>query len=496
MKHLTNEYGIKLFNKFKKKALEYVGCGDIESAIRFIKSAAWVSYEFYLTYKDDELEELLQRISKHIENTQTYIKREKTIAFIDVFSKDTQGLSTQYIDAIIESKYNLIYLYEKEFDNDSLLYHKLSNYPKCTLIKVPQAKSSLKTSQWIYDTIIEYGIDKILTQLLPDSAAECIAIYALPRTIKRFQINLTDHAFWLGSGCFDYTLEFRQQGCSISTLYRGFNEDQVLLLPFYPVQNNVPFMGFPPLVKDKVIIFSGGASYKVIDEDDTFFQLCKGILDGNENAVILFATNDISDAIKKRINQLNINERFVLLPFRKDIAACFQNIDIYLNTYPTGGGLMCQYAAQNSVPILNYLNTNIEGCINQKGCVSFTKKSKKDFWDEAIKLCSDKRYRFKKGIELHQVIISEQEFIENFKIAISKLKTPIPVVINSNTASTYSKEAKIQSLNNTNEFRINLIRKLGFRFSLLFIPLILLKELPHFIMNNFILSNSYLNYKR
>lgn len=481
---LTKDYGISLYKIFKDEARQCLNKGNLENAIVFIRSAAWINYNFFLTYSDEELEYYLQQISLSIHKQTKFVTRPNAISFVNVFSKDTQGLSIQYVEAIISAGFDLLYIYENDLQEDSLLFSILSHAPKVKLLRLPNTIKGFEKAQWIYDSIIEYGTSRLLMQLLPDSASECIALYALPPEISRFQINLTDHAFWLGCGCFDYTLEFRQRGCSISTMYRGFHKDQILLLPFYPVINDVPFSGFPHQAEGAVKIFSGGASYKIMDTDDTFLRMCNEILKQNTNAVILFATKDFSGAIKKRIKQLKIDNNFILLPFREDIASCFRNIDIYLNTFPYGGGLMCQYAAQNAIPILNYVNTEIEECVNQKNSVRFTSNTKESFYQEAYKLCQDKDYRQRKGKELHDCVISHSDFNLFFKIAISQHKTPCNISFDSFDFK-LNQEAKIKALNSTDEFKVNLIRRLGLKNSLRFIPCIFLEEISYFIKAKF-----------
>lgn len=62
-----------------------------------------------------------------------------------------------------------------------------------------------------------------------------------------------------------------------------------------------------------------------------------------------------------------------LIGDRHDINEVFKHSDIFLNTYPIGGGLMTQYAAANSKPILSLgvkdeIDTYIvEEMVNQKG---------------------------------------------------------------------------------------------------------------------------------
>lgn len=482
MKELTLEYGLKLIDTFKHKARKSIQRGKFADAITYIRAVAWVKYEFYIGFTDNELENFLRQIS-HIIPHKTFKRNEKDgIVMIDAFSKDTQGLSAQYIDAVISTGSRLLYIYENDFDTQSTLLQTLKSYPLAEIVKVPNTYNEVEKATWIYNIIMDFGATSILMHLLPDSAAECIALYALPNEIRKYQIDLTDHAFWLGVGCSDYTIEFQQIGCSLSFKERGFKIEQILLLPFYPIINNRPFEGFPLLNKDSVIIFSGGAYYKVIDSDDTFFKLSKNILDNNQNAVILFATNDSQGVLKRKLNLFNLKERFILLPFRKDIAAVFEHIDIYFNTYPVGGGLMCQYAANYAVPILNYKKESIEDSVAQKHKVSFTSKTRESFIEESIKLCTDPAYRREQGNILKNAVISSNEFNIGFKKIITNHITPYPLDFDS-VNYTRNQAAKLKSLNSSDYFKIRMLWTLGLCKSIMCMPLILLQEAPHILRN-------------
>lgn len=54
------------------------------------------------------------------------------------------------------------------------------------------------------------------------------------------------------------------------------------------------------------------------------------------------------------IRNNGFQRRVFLLGSRRDIHAVFRACDIYMGTYPIGGGLMSQYAAVNGKPILAY----------------------------------------------------------------------------------------------------------------------------------------------
>ena len=120
-----------------------------------------------------------------------------------------------------------------------------------------------------------------------------------------------------------------------------------------------------------------------------------------------------------------IAKRFMLLPFRTDINEVFRHCDIYLATTPMSGGLMCQYAAVNAKPILQYYppqlasNNETEQVINFNGEASISYTNKEKFLEEAKRLIEDVDYRKARGEELQKNMIKDWQFNELFARTIS-----------------------------------------------------------------------------
>ena len=89
----------------------------------------------------------------------------------------------------------------------------------------------------------------------PIDTAGVACFSQLKDKVMRFQINLTDHAFWLGSTAFDYCIEFRNYGAGISLNERGIDFNKLILLPFYPyINKEQPFLGFDFDIDGKKIL--------------------------------------------------------------------------------------------------------------------------------------------------------------------------------------------------------------------------------------------------
>jgi hypothetical protein len=123
------------------------------------------------------------------------------------------------------------------------------------------------------------------------------------------------------------------------------------------------------------------------------------------------------------------SERVHIIGFRKDINALFAHSDIFLSTYPLGGGLMTQYAAYNKLPILAYDDDNgfghIEALVNHYSSPLKSQKSMADFISYAKRLIESKEYRINEGEKCHDAMMTEEKFNGNLNDLLEFHKTNI-----------------------------------------------------------------------
>lgn len=416
MNSLSISYIQSICAKFEGKVKYCLKLGLNNNAIRFLKVLSYIRYKFYLGYKNDFIEDCIKELSNSINNKKFKENGiEKSIAIIDNVNSDYIGLMPQYLEALISGSYHFLYLYEhKEHSTATRNYlmQTLCAYDRAILKEIPSCKPISK-SQWIYNEICSFGTTKIITHLGEWAIEECVACAALPSQCEQFRINCADHCFWAGASCVDYTLEFRHYGANITLNKRGIDKNHIIYVPFYPLMQVVSFKGFPKECIGKFIFLSGGAIYKIVDEEKTFFKLCKSILDKCPEAILIFAGADLNNSVlSDGIEEYGLQGRFFPVGYRTDIFEVFKHCDVFINTYPVGGGLMCQYAAQCSKPILNYKDKGDEECVAQKTDCNFTFFSEEEFIQEAVKLYSDKEYRIAKGKLFNNAVISKNEFNE------------------------------------------------------------------------------------
>lgn len=348
--------------------------------IEYIELFAKLSYKYNLFYTDDEVENLIDKISTSILGKIEIVNKENKIIFYDSFAMDNRGLTQQYLRAIFSWNCELLYITNNKIGQDIL--NELNNYSKVKIICYE--RNNFNDLKKVVKEIFDFQPEKVLLHFSPwDISGFCI--WNSIKNVNRFLINLTDHAFWLGKGCADYILEFRAYGSYLSVYHRNFPLNKLLLQPYYPIINNKKFEGFPFDKENKLIAFAGSNLYKIAGRENLFLNLIKEILQQNNDLIFVLAGPGDKTDIQDFIDTNKLNERFYLIGNRNDISAVVENIDIFVNTFPMIGGLMSQYAAVLHKPIIGYSSLDLYGYndvedllqITQKGLL--VKKNKAEF---------------------------------------------------------------------------------------------------------------------
>lgn len=431
MFNLTEKKIHRYYDIFKGKAKKTINKGCYDACLRYIQAAAHIGYSFYLGFKDDELEDLLVALSKHIHTLSDNKERKNDeCVFVDSFSIDNGGLIQQYLGAAMSLGYRIRYIAFRDvvLKESSSIGKMLRGYGNAEIIVVPSGKKPLENAQFVYDKIMETQATRLFIHTNPTASIASCAFYALPSSITKYKINLTDHTFWIGTRFIDYSLEFRPYGCVASIKQRGLKREQMLYLPFYPIMNRSTFKGFPQEADGKLILFSGGAYYKIFDNNDTYFKLVKAILDANPNMILLFAGAGEEKLLKQKIEQYQLSERFMVIGHRSDITEVFENCDIYLNTYPFGGGLMTQFAAQMGKPIVNYHTSNTalaEEFVCQLKQINISDNTIEGVVARVNRLASSKDFRKSYGAAIQECVVSPDKFNQLFNYCIQHSKSPV-----------------------------------------------------------------------
>lgn len=407
---LANKYLRLSKAKFKK--------GDYNQALKFLKAGCILHYDHEWQYALPDGETILDNIASNIRR-ETIKNAGERIVFYDAFCIDNRALTQQYLQALIKLEVEFLYITTRRIGDKSWanILSQIETCPKASLFSFTD-NHTLESAQQLYDEIINYGAKVLLMQMLPYDTTAVVAFNALKNQVSRYQINLTDHAFWIGTKCLDYNIEFRNYGRAVSEKYRGITSDKEILLPFYPyVDEARKFNGFQFDPSGKVVLFSGGALYKINDVNNTFLSMIVGVLNRHKNVIFVFAGNGDSSIIRRFIKQNRFEDRFFFIGERKDINEVIKRCDIYINTYPMGGGLMCQMAALNSKPVLSLVNndnkiSHIENIVCQLDYQQISYSGLENFMQELDLLINDSKYREQKGESLNKCVIDADTFAQ------------------------------------------------------------------------------------
>ena len=458
----------ELYSGFKSKAVKYYNKREWSLSIKYLEAAAYTAYSFYFNEKDDEIEKGIQQISECIIKRVDYEIRSNRCVFYDSHGNDKGALTQQYIRAIISTGWDMLYIVDKAKPDEKFLpiYYELKQHSeKVKILFVPKNLTGLNKIQFIYDSIVDWHADKLFMHLYPWSCSAIAAFLSLPATITKYHINHTDHTYWAGVSCVDYNFEFREYGCNVSVHNRGISQSKLLLLPYYPIESDEKFHGFPFDPDGKIIIFSGGAYYKTFDEHDTFLKICKALLDIDIRVIIVYAGFGDGNEFKNRISQNGITERFYMLGYRNDLSAIFDHSDFFLNSYPINGGLMCSYAAMHSVPILAYYsgkNVKPESIICQNGYVEISSSSIEALVNKAHTLFDNLREREEYGKSIRNCCIMPDEFNNSFIASVNTGLTQYPFSINDRFKKPeLNRKSTIDLYNKNKQFQKNLVHILG-----------------------------------
>ena len=414
-----------IFIAFRSSLIKSLNSKQYEKALKsaFILDYIYTNYHINDNMYDDNIEILINELSIRLSSKHhDYIPRDNHFVFCDSLAWDNHGLTLQYLHALISMRANILYLVTSEtgYNNCKSIIEELKSYKNAKVLFLQKYCISIKCIEEIIHAIEDYRPVGIFLHSF--SILDAIAVKSITSSTK-YRINLGDHLFWSGIDSTDYVIEFREYGKQLSMRKRNISSDKLLILPFYPIIDNNDFRGFPPLKPNSVILFSGGATYKIVNEENTFLLLIKSLVEANPSLVVLLATRGDDSIIKQFILKNNISDRVIQIDYRKDISEVMKHSDLYLQTYPIGGGLMTQYAAVCGVPILSLLKVSTLNNIPHGNIESFfspfTYRTYYDNVDdllcEAKKLINDKIYRLEVGKLLKKCVISPEQFNKSFQ---------------------------------------------------------------------------------
>lgn len=390
--------------------------GHIKTVLELICVKARLLYVYNQEYKDDQSEELLTSISDMYKGDFSHEGNDDTVLFYDGFGLDTRGLVQQYLLGLITNNYKVLYITAATDKSQQPQVAEILDKGEGSFFCADISGIEDKIC-WMRNFCSIYKFSTAFMYTTPWDVAGIVTFNMLKDSATRYQINLTDHAFWLGINAFDYCLEFRNYGAAITRDYRGVDEHKLVQMPYYPVLNaSIVFQGFPKMCKGKKVVFSGGAPYKTVDADNTFYKLVAAILDKHEDVVFIYAGDGTVEGLDHLIKQYP--ERALHIYERKDLIKVMEHSRLFLNTYPISGALMLQYAAvAGCIPVTlkRKWDEDADGLLLDEERLQETFTDYSEILKEIDRLIDDEAYlRFKKE-QLRGQVITASEFAERLK---------------------------------------------------------------------------------
>lgn len=429
MGKLTKDFVVKVFRDYKKDISIRLAKKQIDSAASLIEKAAEWANLFNFVFYDKDLEDNIREIVRYIGPREPFEPISGRMVFVCSQMHDNGELVRHYARAIADNHIptRMIVLDKQIAFGYSNTLKEIKLADNIDLKLIPPNMGCIETAQMIASLIEEFKPEKILQHFVPNEV-KCLVGVSLILNIPRYNINYTDHAFWLGASFLDYSIEFRPYGFIFSNEKRNVDTNRLFILPYYPIiDESIPFQGFPFDRDGKIVLFSGGNPYKVLGDNDKYFRILDRILLENQNCIALIAI--YTSFMKKKIKEMQCYDRVYLVPFRKDICELIKHIDLFYNTYPVGGGLVCLLAAEYGKPVLAYAK---DGCLlsdfdgmffSQNHNSNFSFNDIDALCKYAYHLCDNIDFRVKEGQKLQESCITREVFALRFNEIINEGKT-------------------------------------------------------------------------
>ena len=403
----------------RKDLLKVVADGEVVKAIKLIETFSEVTLRLNNIKSDDLIERSLKELSsKYIgELPVTNLRNNNLIVFYDQIGT-TVCLGLQYLRGIIAAGYDVVYVYENYRTEISPLLLKEVKAMGIQYKLFGPSTALLSNNHFGGKIISEYinslNPGKILVHPSPSDAIGPIVMYSLPH-IEKFFVVPGDHHYYAGLHSADFLIEFRKFGIGISVNERGIKREKIYKLPYYPIIDALtPFQGYPVDCVNKIVFVTAGATYKFIGSP-IIYVIWEYVLK-KDNTLILFM-GKADKQIRKFIIKHNLQNRFILLGYRKDFNQCVKNADVLINSYPVGGALVCQTAASFGKPIIaycdekEYLFQNVDDIFGSDGSNDrLSKTSLEELKQYIDRLIEDRDYRVEKGETTKKALQTREAF--------------------------------------------------------------------------------------
>lgn len=420
MKH--SEF-FEVVSKLKTAVDEEIKRCNFEQSLNLIEGTSKILYSVNQYYCDDVLEENIGVIIKSIYGEEnSYEPSKNVILFYDGFGLNSRGLVQIYLKALCNIG-KVIYVTDSKNKGsipDVLRILRDGNSDTYYI----NNKEKIKRIDELKSVFEKYKPECAFLYTTPDDVVGVGGFCIFGGCLKRYLINLTDHAFWLGKKACDYFIEYRDYGASVSTKFRGLDKNKLVKLPFYPqIDRNIVFEGFPEgMNANNRFVFSGGSLYKTIGGNGLYYKIIEHILDNYSDVCFWYAGSGESKYIYRLIQKYP--KRVFFTKERKDFFQIIERCYLYLSTYPLSGGLMFQYAAAaGKVPLTLKYSDISDGHLLEQDKLQIEFRNIEEFKLMLDKILTNEAFMKSKSSELKSSVISETCFEQTLRNILYSCKT-------------------------------------------------------------------------
>lgn len=417
---------VRYIDKLKLIAREAFGAKNYEKSLAAISACANILYYYNQYYVDFDLEKILLDIANETITKIDQICDDNTILFYDGFGLDNRGIASNITLGIVKNDYKLIYVTQKySIDKQPLLKEQLNGYD-VEYCYIDTIKGYANSAKQIYEIVCKYKPKFSFLYTYPSDVSGIVAFNAIKGLSTRLQVDLTDHAFWLGINAFDYISSGREYSASIQIFYRNIDIKKLVYIDLaaLPIIPKVKYKGLP-FDENSHFVFSGGALYKTFgDKNNTFYRMVDYILSRHKEIIYYY----IGDGDTTELNKLKIEfpNRVFYSRERKDFFEVCKRCLFLLNTYPMFGGMMMRYAAlAGKLPLTLKHNNESQGILFEQEKRRIEYESLSQMLKDIDRIIEDVKYRKEREKKLVGSVFNERQFVNNIKAIIETCKSLI-----------------------------------------------------------------------
>ena len=304
-----------IYHDIVAKSKSYLDKGLYHKAIKYAEAASKWAYGLNLFYTDAILEGVVREVAKkRVREIVIDRPHEDRCVLIDSFCIDNRGLTQQYLRAMMNNGMKIMVVYTDKYGSIGRdIKEELEGYKDAEVLTFNSKTELFEEVNETVKTIGRFSPAHIFLHLTPWDTIALMACSSI-KGANIYNINLTDHAYWMGASFIDYNIEFRPYGYTVSLEKRGLKEEQLLSLAYYPIDPvSAEFEGFPPLPKDSVTVFTGGALYKMLGKNDIFFRIMERILAISPKVYILVAGINDVELFEEKVSTRRNEDRIILI---------------------------------------------------------------------------------------------------------------------------------------------------------------------------------------